>query len=153
MLSRRTASRISLVAMAMAVAAITGCTGMNKQSSLVAFTTQLRGANEVPANASTGSGSVDAVLDTSTNLFRWKVNYTRLSGPATAGHFHGPAAIGANAGVALGWANPIHSPMDGSATLTPAQAADLLAGRWYANIHTAAYPGGEVRGQMTVVRN
>ena len=100
--------------MAMAVAAITGCTGMNKQSSLVAFTTQLRGANEVPANASTGSGSVDAVLDTSTNLFRWKVNYTRLSGPATAGHFHGPAAIGANAGVALGWANPIHSPMAAS---------------------------------------
>lgn len=153
MLSRRTVSRISLAAMAMAVAAITGCTGMNKQSNLVAFTTQLRGANEVPANASPGSGSVDAVLDTSTNLFRWKVNYTRLSGPATAGHFHGPAAIGANAGVALGWANPIHSPMDGSATLTPAQAADLLAGRWYANIHTAAYPGGELRGQMTVVRN
>ncbi len=153
MLSRRTATQMSLAAMLVAGAALTGCSVMNKQSSLVAFTTQLRGANEVPANASTGSGSVDAVFDTSTNLLRWKVNYTRLSGPATAGHFHGPAAIGANAGVALGWASPVRSPMDGSATLTPAQAADLMAGRWYANIHTAAYPAGEVRGQMTVVRN
>ncbi|AYQ29707.1 MULTISPECIES: CHRD domain-containing protein [unclassified Polaromonas] len=153
MLSRRIATRISLAAMVVAAAAVTGCGVMNKQSTLVALTTQLRGANEVPANASPGSGSVDAVFDTSTNLLRWKVNYTRLSGPATAGHFHGPAAIGANAGVALGWASPIRSPMDGSATLTPAQAADLMAGRWYANIHTAAYPAGEVRGQMTVVRN
>jgi hypothetical protein len=153
MLSRRTATRISLAAAAVAVAAITGCSVMDRQSNLVPFTTQLRGANEVPANASTGSGQVDAVFDKSTNLFRWKVSYTGLSGPATAGHFHGPAAIGANAGVALGWTNPIRSPLDGSATLTAAQAADLMGGRWYANIHTAAYPAGEVRGQMTVVRN
>lgn len=153
MLSRRTATRLSLAAVAVAAAAITGCSVMDRQSNLVPFTTQLRGANEVPANASAGSGQVDAVFDKSTNLFRWKVSYTGLTGPATAGHFHGPAAIGANAGVALGWANPIRSPLDGSATLTPAQAADLMAGRWYANIHTAAHPGGEVRGQMTMVRN
>jgi hypothetical protein len=150
MLSRRIATRMSLAALAVAAAAITGCGVMNKQSSLVAFTTQLRGANEVPANASPGSGSVDAVFDTSTNLLRWKVNYTRLTGPATAGHFHGPAGIGANAGVALGWARPLSSPMDGSATLTAAQAADLMAGKWYANIHTARFPAGEIRGQMTL---
>ncbi|MGQ2979031.1 MAG: CHRD domain-containing protein, partial [Polaromonas sp.] len=41
-------------------------------------------------------------------------------------------------------------PMSGQATLTAAQMADLLAGKWYANIHTARYPGGEIRGQMTV---
>jgi hypothetical protein len=153
MQTRRTAVRLSFAAVAIAAAALTGCTVLDRQSNLVAFTTQLRGANEVPANSSTGSGSVDAVFDKKTNLFRWKVNYTGLTGPATAGHFHGPAAIGANAGVALPWPNPIRSPLEGSATLTPAQAADLLAGRWYANIHTATHPGGEVRGQMTVVQN
>jgi hypothetical protein len=65
-----------------------------------------------------------------------------------AGHFHGPAAAGANAGVALGFTGSVESPIKGSATLTPAQLADLTAGKWYVNLHTAANPGGEVRGQV-----
>jgi hypothetical protein len=149
--TRRQATRISLAFITvLTVATLTGCSLLDTKSNLVTFTTQLRAANEVPPNASRGSGSVDAVFNKDTNLLRWKVSYTGLTGPATAAHFHGPAAIGANAGVALGWPNPIRSPLEGNATLTAAQAADLLAGRWYANIHTAANPGGEVRGQMTV---
>lgn len=151
MRTRRQVTRISLAAITVvALAAMTGCGMMSRQSNLVAFSTQLRGANEVPAVASQGSGSVDAVLNKDTNLFRWKISYTGLTGPATAGHFHGPAAIGVNAGVVVPWSSPMRSPMEGSATLTPAQAADLMAGRWYANIHTAANPAGELRGQMTV---
>jgi hypothetical protein len=46
--------------------------------------------------------------------------------------------------------SPVTSPLQGSATLTDAQAADLQAGRWYVNIHTAANPGGEVRGRKNV---
>ncbi|MFC5523560.1 CHRD domain-containing protein [Polaromonas jejuensis] len=150
--TRRQAIRISLAAMTvLAAAAITGCGMMGSQSNLVAFTTQLRAANEVPPNTSRASGSVDAVFNKDTNLFRWKVKFTGLTGPATGAHFHGPAAIGSNAGVVLPWTGPITSPLEGSATLTPAQAADLMAGRWYANVHTAANPGGEIRGQMTVV--
>ena len=148
--TRRNFTRTSLAVLSVAaLAAITGCSMMDRQSNMVAFTTQMRGANEVPANASPGTGSVDAVLNKDNNLFRWKVNYSGLTGPATAGHFHGPAAVGANAGVVVPWTGGMSSAMEGSATLTAAQAADLMAGRWYANIHTAANPGGEVRGQMT----
>ena len=38
--------------------------------------------------------------------------------------------------------------MDGSATLTDAQTADLAAGKWYVNVHTAANKDGEIRGQL-----
>jgi len=33
--------------------------------------------------------------------------------------------------------------------LTDTQAADLLAGKWYFNIHTEANRPGEIRGQVT----
>jgi hypothetical protein len=70
-----------------------------------------------------------------------------LSGPASAAHFHGPAAPGQNAGVIVPFPNP-ESPIRGEATLTEAQAADLLAGRWYVNVHSRAHPGGEIRAQV-----
>jgi CHRD domain len=154
MQTRRNLNRLALGGFAVAAAVLTaglaGCGLMMQPSNMVAFTTQLRGANEVPPNASTGSGSVDAAFNKDTMQLRWKVNFSGMTGAPTAGHFHGPAAVGANAGIALGWPNPITNGMEGSATLTAAQAADLMAGKWYANIHTAANPAGEVRGQMTV---
>ncbi len=141
--------RAALAATAV-VLVVAGCGMMKKASPMVALTTQMRAANEVPPVASAATGQVDAMFNKDTNLLRWELKYDNLSGPATAGHFHGPAMVGANAGVALGWASPMSSPMIGQATLTAAQAADLLAGKWYANIHTAKFPGGEIRGQMTV---
>lgn len=141
--------RAALAATAV-VALVAGCGMMHKPSPMVTLTTQLRAANEVPPVASNATGKVDAMFNKETSLLRWQMSYENLSGPATAGHFHGPAMVGANAGVALGFASPITSPMAGQATLTAAQAADLLAGRWYVNIHTAKFPGGEIRGQMTI---
>ncbi|MGN6102228.1 MAG: CHRD domain-containing protein [Devosia sp.] len=38
--------------------------------------------------------------------------------------------------------------MKGHATLTAAQVADLEAGKWYFNVHTAKNPNGEIRGQV-----
>ena len=146
----RRALRLALAAFA-AIALVSGCGMMPGPSSpLIALTTQMRGANEVPPNPSNAIGQVDAVFNKETSVLRWQLSYSGLSGPATAGHFHGPALVGANAGVSLPFTGAITSPMSGQATLTAVQAADLLAGRWYANIHTARYPGGEIRGQMTV---
>ena len=108
----------------------------------------LKGGNEVPPNNSTASGTAEASLDTATRRLSWTITYSGLTGPASGAHFHGPAESGRNAGIALPFPGTITSPITGSATLNEAQAADLLAGRWYANIHTAAHPGGELRGQM-----
>ena len=71
-------------------------------------------------------------------------------------HFHGPAMPGQNAGVVVAINAPINaplntpltSPISGSATLTPSQVEEIMAGKWYVNLHTAANPNGEVRGQV-----
>jgi hypothetical protein len=109
----------------------------------------LNGKSEVPANTTAGTGTADIDYDAATKKLTWKLTYSGLTGPATAAHFHGPAEPGKNAGVAVAIPNAAKSPVDGSATLTDAQAADLLAGKYYVNVHTAANPGGEIRGQVT----
>ena len=109
----------------------------------------LDGKAEVPATTSTATGTAEIDYDPASKKLSWTVTYTGLSGPATAAHFHGPAEAGKNAGVAVAIPNAGTSPVSGSATLTDAQAADLVAGRYYINIHTAANPGGEIRGQVT----
>ena len=109
----------------------------------------LDGASEVPPNTSAGKGTADIDYDAASKKLTWKLTYSGLSGPATAAHFHGPAEAGKDAGVAVAIPNATSSPTEGSATLTDAQAADLLAGKYYVNVHTAANPGGEIRGQVT----
>jgi CHRD domain len=107
----------------------------------------LKPSSEVPPTNSQGSGSVTATFDTASKKLTWKGSYTGLTGPATAAHFHA-GEPGKNGGVVVPIA-PATSPLEGSATLTDAQAADLTAGKWYVNVHTAANKGGEIRGQLT----
>jgi hypothetical protein len=108
----------------------------------------LKASSEVPAKDSAGTGKLTATLDTASGMFMYHVEYTGLTGPATAAHFHGPAAPGVNAGPVVPVKGPLAGPIEGMATLTPEQSKDLLDGKWYFNIHTAANPGGEIRGQV-----
>src|SRR6202453_2056227 len=96
----------------------------------------LKASAEVPPKDSAGTGTLTATLNTETNEFKYHVEFSGLTGPAAAAHFHGPAAAGANAKPQVPIkASPITSPIDGTATLTPEQAKDLVAGLWYFNIH------------------
>jgi hypothetical protein len=113
------------------------------------FSATMNSASEVPPKTSAGTGDALATLDTVAKTLTYTVTFQNLTGPATAAHFHGPAAAGANAGVAVPLGNNPTSPIHGTATLTDAQIADLEAGKWYVNVHTAANPGGEIRGQVT----
>lgn len=130
--------------------ALSACNTSPMASSQSGLSARLSGAQQVPANASTATGTLVANLDRQTRLLTWTVNFTPMSGPATAAHFHGPASIGQNAGVSLPFSGSLDSPMRGSATLTETQVADLVNGRWYVNLHTAANPGGELRGQVAL---
>jgi hypothetical protein len=114
----------------------------------ITFKAELKAANEVPPNNSPATGAAEATLDTATKSLSWTVTYSGLSGPAIGAHFHGPGEPGKNAGIVLPF-NFVANPIKGTAVLTDAQAADLMAGRWYTNIHTAQNPGGEIRGQMS----
>ena len=109
----------------------------------------LEAAQEVPPNDSAATGTAELTFDSETKMLEWTVEYSGLTGPATAGHLHGPAAAGENADVAVPFEGDVAtSPVKGSATLTDAQAADLIAGKYYVNIHTEANKGGEIRGQV-----
>ena len=115
---------------------------------MVKMTATLDGAQQVPPVDTPGKGTAEITFDTETKKLDWTVEYSGLPEAPAAGHFHGPAAKGENADVAVPFEGALTSPIKGSATLTDAQAADLLAGKYYINIHTPAHKGGEIRGQV-----
>lgn len=106
------------------------------------YSATLKGADGVK-----GTGEVQAMLDGKT--FSYSVTYKDLTGPAVAAHFHMLVAPNTSGPPVL----PVvvtASPIKGTAPpLSDTQIADLNAGRWYFNVHTAANPGGEIRGTLT----
>ena len=140
-------NKVRLLNAAIVFAAATILSVTTALAETITLKADLKGSNEVPPNSSPASGTAEATLDTSSKLLTYTITYKDLSGPALGAHFHGPVEAGKNAGIVLPF-KTVQSPIQGSATLTDEQAADLLAGKWYANVHTAANPGGELRGQM-----
>jgi hypothetical protein len=122
--------------------------GVPAFAEMVSYKAVLKASSEVPANASKGTGAVNVTYDTTSKKISWTVTYSDMTGPATTAHFHGPAAVTANAPPVVPLSGNLASPAKGEATLTDAQAADLQAGRWYFNVHTAANKDGELRGQV-----
>jgi len=123
----------------------TGCEMMQTAPKMPTYTATLAPGAGI---TSSGKGSGTFTYDPATHLLTYNVTYEGLTGPAAAAHIHGPADPGANAPPVVPFANPA-SPISGTATLTDAQAADLAAGKYYVNVHTAANRGGEIRGQIT----
>lgn len=111
------------------------------------------GAQEVPAVTTTASGTLSGTFNDNTNELKWAISWNGLSGDVVAAHFHGPAAAGTNAPPVI----PINitSSYGSSGSLTGTEILDattesyLKAGTLYYNLHTATYPNGEIRGQVT----
>ena len=146
----------------------------------VNYFASLDGPSESPPNASPGTGTAQVVFDIDAHLMQVDVVFSNLLGLTTASHIHGATAVPGigNAGVAtqvptfagfpLGVASgAYHNTFDTSlasfynpafitahgGTVDSAEAflaASLAAGTAYFNIHTNQFPGGEIRGFLTV---
>ncbi|MFO1158895.1 MAG: CHRD domain-containing protein [Reyranellaceae bacterium] len=113
------------------------------------FRATLSGASEVPSADSLASGYFEAVYRPSTKVLEYRLNLVGLSSPITMGYLQGPAGPDENAQQVAPINIPIYdSTIWDGVTLTPLQAEQVLAGRWYVNVLTINYPGGELRGQI-----
>jgi hypothetical protein len=117
-------------------------------AAMINLKANLKASSEATPNESKGTGSVTATFDTDSNKLSWNGSVSGLSGPVTAAHFHS-ADVGKNGPVAVPIIDADKGSFEGSAILTDTQAEDLMAGKWYVNIHTATYKAGEIRGQVT----
>ncbi|QDA59506.1 CHRD domain-containing protein [Hymenobacter jejuensis] len=130
------------------LAAFTACDKDNNTTpanDTVQLTASLTGAQEVPANASAGTGSFTGSYNKSTHVLTYTVTYQGIT--PTMGHIHAGVA-GQNGDAFVPFSNVASSPITGTATLSDASANSLLSGA-YVNFHSSAYAGGEIRGNIT----
>ena len=113
--------------------------------SITTYTATINGTNEVPANNSTATGTATMSFNNTTKIFSIAVTHTLST--ITMGHIHIGAA-GTNGGVVFNFSSLASPIAFTSVALTPAQEADLKANLYYVNLHSAAFPAGEIRGQL-----
>jgi hypothetical protein len=129
-----------------AVTAIVFALGLAGSASAQNYNATLDGLQEVPPNASPGSGIGTFTLD-AFNVLSYNITFAGLVATETAAHIHGPASYGVAAGVIFPL--PLGSPKIGTVgPLDATQVGYLNAGLLYVNVHSTQYPGGEIRGQI-----
>ena len=124
---------------------IVSCDDEDEPNPNVTYKATLSGANESTPNTSTATGTGTLTFNTTTKIFTINVIHT-LAAP-TNGHIH-KGAIGVSGPAVFpfsSFATPISYT---SAALTTEQEADLKAGLYYVNIHSTAFPAGEIRGNL-----
>lgn len=113
---------------------------------VVMYKATLSGTNESTPNASTAIGTGMLSFNSTTKIFTLTVTHTLAT--ATMGHIH-KGAVGFSGGVVFSFSTFASPFVYTSAALDAAQEADLVAGLYYINLHSTAFPGGEIRGNLT----
>ena len=157
--------------------ALAGALAGPSQAAIMKWDAILSGSQEIPANASTATGSGWVQFDDATNELSLSVQWDGLTGPAVQAHIHccvtvppGNVAIAIDlwlpgdprpatglyeANYYLDLENPFRASfVDGGTVFSAMQALiaamDAGGGRAYFNIHTAEFPPGEIRGNLAV---
>ena len=143
---------MAVLAAVVVAALMTGVTGAQYSDNAAdKFEVTLSGAEEVPPNSSTGTGTATVMIVG--DKLKVTVSFEGLTGPLTGAHIHGPALPGATADVIFNiipgeLAAGASSPLRAMFPITEEQKALVREGRTYLNLHTTEFPGGEIRGQL-----
>jgi hypothetical protein len=115
----------------------------------VVTVTRLAGANEVPPDKSTATGTARITVDVLHDQVCWNLSAQKLQGTVTEAHIHrGPA--GKEGPVVLALSPPTGGSSHGCKRVEPSLARDIVKdpGAYYVNVHFSKFPGGEIRGQL-----
>ncbi|HEU4595841.1 MAG TPA: PQQ-dependent sugar dehydrogenase [Pyrinomonadaceae bacterium] len=111
------------------------------------FVASLTGAQETPPNNSPARGTATLLLDADETKARVSLRFDGLTAPQTLAHIHGPAPVGQSAPPVFDL--PVGEFNDFEISLTPQQVSQLKDGLFYLNVHSSAFPAGEIRGQLS----
>ena len=112
------------------------------------LTASLTGAGEKPTSTtSAATASFVSSLNTTTRVLSYTVTYQGFTEPLTGGHLHRINKADGTGPVDIPFPS-LTSPISATTTLRQAQVDSLLAGQYYANLHTKTYPAGEIRGEV-----
>ena len=112
----------------------------------------MTGAQETPAVSTSATGSIDANYNRLTRTLSYSLTFSGLTDSAVAAHIHGLGEVGVTAPVVQTFTFPRRKAGSYSGTLyvdgVKIKEEDIIAGRYYINIHSKVYTAGEIRGQL-----
>lgn len=140
--TRRVRALPLLVALAIGVALLPA----SASGVVLSYVANCDGAQETPPNASPGTGTGTFTIDTDANTVSYNIQFSGLIAPESNAHIHGFAPPGTPAGVKHQL--PLGSPKIGVWNYVESDESGIVGGQTYVNIHSTAFPGGEIRGQI-----
>lgn len=144
--------RVSLLVFSSLLLCLTSAS--TAKGDLFTYSTTLTGAQEVPQNVSPATGLATGTYDTVTNIITLNLSWSGLiGGAATAAHYHAPAPPGVAIGVIqalTGFPALTSGTYNNSFVFSDVNETHLLTGLVYLNIHNTTFPGGEIRGQISL---
>ena len=119
------------------------------KSDIVKYQATINSQNTIPKATSSAQGAAVLEYNKATKVLTYNVTYQGLT--PTVGHIHKAEPAWETGPVIIPFSSVATSPITGSATLTQEQENLLSFGNLYINLHSLAYPQGEIRGQILPV--